>query len=223
MHGDGPLRFTLGRRPPSGVVAMPLETFPRRPPAWSPTARRFSLWIPSSSSGSARDYTRYHYPNHRPRDAPRPSNTSLTLSLLLSLDVIRPFSLSFSHSLAFHCSVIVCTTLSTFTSPHRTCSLSLILTRVARDAQPDIPRSPLFTGDTLIPRHTTPRSQPLSPPLRSRTHHPTPLLITSNNVVGNLGDHPRSRDPETRGWLLHLSPTCRRVKPCPPKRSSQSA
>jgi len=115
MHGDGPLRFTLGRRPPSGVVAMPLETFPRRPPAWSPTARRFSLWIPSSSSGSARDYTRYHYPNHRPRDAPRSSNTSLTLSLLLSLDVIRDVSgrISLLSPLslprAFHLSIIVCT------------------------------------------------------------------------------------------------------------------
>lgn len=208
MHGDGPLRFTLGRRPPSGVVAMPLETFPRRPPAWSPTAHRFSLWIPSNSSGSARDYTRYHYPDHRPRDAPRPSNTSLTLSLLLSLDkgnsryipavsLFSLLSLSFSFFLASSTSWLSCVHLIhlDFSSPHL--PLSLILTRVA-ETRNSIYLSPLFTDDTLIP-DTTPRSQPLSPPLRSRTHHPTPLVITSN-VVGNLGDHPRSRNPETRGW-----------------------
>lgn len=153
MHGDGPLRFTLGRRPPSGVVAMPLETFPRRPPAWSPTARRFSLWVPSSS-GSARDYTRYHYPDHRPRDAPRPSNTSLTLSLLLSLDVIRDISgrISLLSPSLFHSSRLPplgyrVYTLATliFSSPHLL--LSLILTRVAGTRNP-IYLSPLFTDDT---------------------------------------------------------------------------
>lgn len=172
MHGDGPLRFTLGRRPPSGVVAMPLETFPRRPPAWSPTARRFSLWIPSNSSGSARNYTRYHYPDHRPRDAPRPSNTSLTLSLLLSLDVIRDISRPYLSSLSSPLSLFLSSsrlplgyrvyTLSTLISLHHTCPLSLILTRVAETRNP-IYLSPLFTDDTLIP-DTTPRSQPLSPP-----------------------------------------------------------
>jgi len=155
MHGDGPLRFTLGRRPPSGVVAMPLETFPRRPPAWSPTARRFSLWIPSSSSGSARDYTRYHYPDHRPRDAPRPSNTSLTLSLLLSLDVIRDISGRISLLsplfLLAPSSWLSCVHLIhlDFSSPH----LLLVVNSYSRsqDAQPDIPLT------TLHRRHTDPR------------------------------------------------------------------
>lgn len=181
MHGDGPLRFTLGRRPPSGVVAMPLETFPRRPPAWSPTARRFSRWIPSSSSGSARDYTRYHYPDHRPRDAPRPSNTSLTLSLLLSLDVIRDISgrLSlFSPPLARSLlSIFSFTPLGyrvyvhlihlDFSSPH----LLLVVNSYSRsrDAQPDIPLTTLHRRDTLIP-DTTPRSQPLNPPFFDHEH-----------------------------------------------------
>lgn len=165
MHGDGPLRFTLGRRPPSGVVAMPLETFPRRPPAWSPTARRFSLWIPSSSSGSARDYTRYHYPDHRPRDAPRPSNTSLTLSLLLSLDVIRDISGRISLlsplSSRFPPLGYRVYTLSTLISPHHTCSLSLILTRVVGTCNP-IYLSPLFTDDTLIHNTTITATEPPS-------------------------------------------------------------
>lgn len=205
MHGDGPLRFTLGRRPPSGVVAMPLETFPRRPPAWSPTARRFSLWVPSSS-GSARDYTRYHYPDHRPRDAPRPSNTSLTLSLLLSLDVIRDISgrISLLSPSLFHSSRLPplgyrVYTLATliFSSPHLL--LSLILTRVAGTRNP-IYLSPLFTDATHTdPRHNTTITATEPPPLITNTLPETPLVITSN-VVGNLGDHPRSRNPETRGW-----------------------
>lgn len=74
-HGDDPLRFTFGRRPPSGVVAMPLETFPRGPPAWSTIVPLLFPLIASSTN----HHLRSSDPDLHPRDAPRPSHTSLPI------------------------------------------------------------------------------------------------------------------------------------------------